>query len=615
MTQQSPIIVPSDDSDDDVSVVSAGAAAARRLQAQFDAEARRARGDDEATQRLVARLAAPAVDDEPSLRLARSLAVPAADDAASRRLAQSLAEPSEDASLSLARQLSAPPQNELNDVLGRALASDEFTVQTASLRGETVASLVGAGFDCASGYLTLADRSAAFALYSRLEAAPPASISLGGRPLAAGDVLTLDGAPAMAPGFDPTKPQIGAIQCSGEKVSSSSTPSAPRRPAFDATEAKARRLKREAEHRREKEEKKRQREREVQEFRGDRRYRGRNGARATGITDAKWAESFGASGAADREKRVVVFNGPSGRHDGDNGNDHLAVLVKDLNGDKGRSLLDAVAAEIPGFATKVERNQGLSAAMAACVSGVARVSSDTQQMQNRYTEIKNSHQLGRAPDTRIVENLRASCFDPPMARLRELIEPRGVVAFQDGKYRQGYRRMQEFDHGQLLVHSYGKQGKFKNHFDQNSQVVCLHAVGNTCDFAVCFSDKCERHGSVDKETCPHCHVFKFESGDTLIFDASFDQQIGVCHGVVKILDEVAEGAAEKLPPYMKNKRVSIQWRGRRPEAVAAETVGERAEREGMRHRGEDPGDLATYRREKAMAAMREQQQNKKGGGG
>ena len=418
----------------------------------------------------------------------------------------------------------------------------------------------------------------------------------------------------MAPGFDPTKAQIGAIQCSGEKVSSSSTPSAPRRPAFDATEAKARRLKREAEQRKEKAEKKKQRERLVSEFRDDRIYRGVNGARATGITDAKWAESFGASGAADREKRVVVFNGPGGRHDGDNGNDHLAVLVKDLNGDKGRSLLDAVAAEIPGFATKVERNQGLSAAMAACVSGVARVSSDTQQMQNRYTEIKNSHQLGRAPDTRIVENLRASCYDPPMARLRELIEPGGFVAFQDGKYRQGYRRMQEFDHGQLLVHSYGKQGQFKNHFDQNSQVVCLHAVGNTCDFAVCFSDKCERHGSVDKETCPHCHVFKFESGDTLIFDASFDQQIGVCHGVVKILDEVAEGAAEKLPPYMKNKRVSIQWRGRRPEAVAAETVGERAEREGMRHRGEDPGDLATYRREKMMAAMREQQQNKKGGG-
>ena len=73
-------------------------------------------------------------------------------------------------------------------------------------------------------------------------------------------------------------------------------------------------------------------------------------------------------------------------------------------------------------------------------------------------------------------------------------------------------------------------------------------------------------------------------------------------------------ATEKLPPYMKNKRVSIQWRGRMPEAVAAETVGERAEREGMRHRGEDPGDLATYRREKAMEAMREQQQNKKGGG-
>ena len=271
MSQQSPILVPDSD-EDDVSVASAGAVEARRLQEQFDAEARRARGDDEATRRLVARLAAPApVDDERSLRLARSLA----------------AQPSEDASLRLARRLSGEPHNELKDVLGRALASNEFTVETSSLRGETVAALVGAGFDCASGSLTLADRSAAFALYSRLEAAPPAPISLGGRPLAAGDVLALDGAPAMAPGFDPMKAQIGPNQCSGEKVSSSSTPSAPRRPAFDATEAKARRLKREAEHRREKAEKKKQRERLVSEFRDDRIYRGAKGARATGITDAE----------------------------------------------------------------------------------------------------------------------------------------------------------------------------------------------------------------------------------------------------------------------------------------------------------------------------------------
>ena len=100
-----------------------------------------------------------------------------------------------------------------------------------------------------------------------------------------------------------------------------------------------------------------------------------------------------------------------------------------------------------------------------------------------------------------------------------------------------------------------------------------------------------------------------------MFNASYDQQIGVCHGVKEILDEVADSAAEKLPAWMKGRRVSVQWRGRKQEAVAAETVGERAEREGMRHRGEDPGDLATYCREKAMAAMREQQQNKKGGGG
>ena len=108
----------------------------------------------------------------------------------------------------------------------------------------------------------------------------------------------------------------------------------------------------------------------------------------------------------------------------------------------------------------------------------------------------------------------------------------------------------------------------------------------------------------------------------------------MCHGVKEILDEVAEGAAEKLPAWMKGRRVSarlrrrttptpstrrvpcaqVQWRGRKQEREREESVGERAEREGMRHRGEDPGDLATYRREKAMAAMREQQQ-KKGGGG
>ena len=81
----------------------------------------------------------------------------------------------------------------------------------------------------------------------------------------------------------------------------------------------------------------------------------------------RWAESFGASGAADREKRVVVFNGPGGRHDSDgNGNCRLAVLFKDPLGDSGRSILDAVAKEVSGFGSKVEQNRGRSAAMAAC---------------------------------------------------------------------------------------------------------------------------------------------------------------------------------------------------------------------------------------------------------
>ena len=100
----------------------------------------------------------------------------------------------------------------------------------------------------------------------------------------------------------------------------------------------------------------------------------------------RWAESFGASDSAAREKRVVVFNGPGGRHDSDgSGNCRLAVLFKDPLGDSGRSILDAVAKEVSGFGSKVEQNRGRSAAMAACVSGVARVGQN-QQFANKYTE-------------------------------------------------------------------------------------------------------------------------------------------------------------------------------------------------------------------------------------
>ena len=57
----------------------------------------------------------------------------------------------------------------------------------------------------------------------------------------------------------------------------------------------------------------------------------------TGRRLRRWAESFGASGAADREKRVVVFNGPGGRHDSDgNGNCRLAVLLPRREGDPRR---------------------------------------------------------------------------------------------------------------------------------------------------------------------------------------------------------------------------------------------------------------------------------------
>ena len=39
--------------------------------------------------------------------------------------------------------------------------------------------------------------------------------------------------------------------------------------------------------------------------------------------------------------------------------------------------------------------------------------------------------------------------------------------------------MKTFNHGQVLVHSYEKQGRFKNHFDQNSQAVALWSVGHS----------------------------------------------------------------------------------------------------------------------------------------
>jgi hypothetical protein len=39
--------------------------------------------------------------------------------------------------------------------------------------------------------------------------------------------------------------------------------------------------------------------------------------------------------------------------------------------------------------------------------------------------------------------------------------------------------MKTFDHGQVLVHLYEKQGMFKNHFDQNSQAVALWSVGHS----------------------------------------------------------------------------------------------------------------------------------------
>ena len=117
--------------------------------------------------------------------------------------------------------------------------------------------------------------------------------------------------------------------------------------------------------------------------------------------------------------------------------------------------------------------------MAACVSGVARVGQN-QQFENKYTEILNTHPLMGPKRPKAVENLKALCYDRPMALLGDVLDPGGgVVDFQSGKYRQDFREMKTFDHGQVLVHSYEKQGRFKNHFDQNSQAVALWSIGHS----------------------------------------------------------------------------------------------------------------------------------------
>ena len=100
-------------------------------------------------------------------------------------------------------------------------------------------------------------------------------------------------------------------------------------------------------------------------------------------------------------------------------------------------------------------------------------------------------------------------------------------------------------------------------------------------FAVCLSGACERHHTIAKDTCPHCYDFDFESGDVLLFDGDVKAQC--CHGVLEITDRIVAGAAEALPKWMADRRVSVQWRGRKEESDLGE-VAQRAEKEAAEHR-------------------------------
>ena len=121
--------------------------------------------------------------------------------------------------------------------------------------------------------------------------------------------------------------------------------------------------------------------------------------------------------------------------------------------------------------------------------------------------------------------------------------------------------------------------------------VRARAVGHTARFCVDLSGNCQRHHTVGKDTCPTCYEFDFESGDCLLFDGHVDAC--VCHGVLAITDKIVPGAAEALPEWMADRRVSVQMRGRGSEDEGRGGLGERATKEGAAWRARQEGRCAS----------------------
>ena len=172
-----------------------------------------------------------------------------------------------------------------------------------------------------------------------------------------------------------------------------------------------------------------------------------------------------------------------------------------------------------------------------------------------------------------------------MARLRELIGA-GVVAFQDGKHRRATdgRGSSTTASSRPLL----RQRHIQEPLRPNSQVVCLHAVGNV-------RLRGASHGGAARpstRTCPLPSVRGRRHAHLRRVVRPADRRVPRR----RRSDEVAEGAAEKLPPEISACRSS----GAATRGLAAETVGG-GPSEGMRHRGEDP---ATSRRTAARRRWR-----------
>jgi len=296
------------------------------------------------------------------------------------------------------------------------------------------------------------------------------------------------------------------------------------------------------------------------EVKADREYRESRPQIASPIQPAFGGGMGSRGGHVHASRSYEILRGPGKECDYGSGRGPVVVL-RDLNGDKGIALAKRINSTIHG---KMGAEQGVDAACAACITGVAHVGGN-HQMSNKYTETFNSRPYNGRVQEGVETQLKSPCFDAPISKVREICDGGNSRVHSLSQCGSELAKMTSFDHGQVLVHRYVTDGKFGSHLDQGSSGVALWTFGRSCEFSVCFSDQCQRHYRLDRTdnqtaTCPHCNIITLRSGDVLIFDGETKE--GVVHGVKRILDENLAADQANCPDFLKGARVSVQWRGR-----------------------------------------------------